>query len=289
MIKMNERWGEFIVGLSICLRATSLLFGKIAMQTMGPFLLMGTRFLIAFIVIGFIFRKTLAGATGSELVHSAVLGLVSVLAIAFELRGLKNTDTSVTAFLEGTVVIMVPFLVCVLSRTLPDRATVLTAVLSLTGVGLLTLKGGHISISSGELLIIIGTFWYAVLVLITDRYAKRDNALVIGVLQMLFIAIFSLAGAFIFEEIRIPSGREEWISILALALLCSGVGFTLQPIGQKYTTPERAGLLSLLNPVTAAALGVAFLGESITAVRAAGALLILLSIIVPAVRTKPRT
>lgn len=289
MIKMNERWGEFIVGLSICLRATSLLFGKIAMQTMGPFLLMGTRFLIAFIVIGFIFRKTLAGATGSELVHSAVLGLVSVLAIAFELRGLKNTDTSVTAFLEGTVVIMVPFLVCVLSRTLPDRATVLTAVLSLTGVGLLTLKGGHISISSGELLIIIGTFWYAVLVLITDRYAKRDNALVIGVLQMLFIAIFSLAGAFIFEEIRIPSGREEWMSILALALLCSGVGFTLQPIGQKYTTPERAGLLSLLNPVTAAALGVAFLGESITAVRTAGALLILLSIIVPAVRTKPRT
>lgn len=277
------------MGVSICLRATSLLFGKIAMQTMGPFLLMGTRFLIAFIVIGLIFRKTLAGATRSELVHSAVLGFISVLAIAFELMGLQNTDTSVTAFLEGTVVIMVPFLVCVLSRTLPDRATVITAVLSLTGVGLLTLKGGHISISSGELLVIVGTFWYAVLVLITDRYAKRDNALVIGVLQMLFIALFSLAGAFIFEEIRIPSGREAWISILALALLCSGVGFTLQPIGQKYTTPERAGLLSLLNPVTAAALGVAFLGESVNAVRAAGALLILISIIVPAVRTKPRT
>lgn len=277
------------MGVSICLRATSLLFCKIAMQTMGPFLLMGTRFLIAFIVIGLIFRKTLAGATRSELVHSAVLGFISVLAIAFELMGLQNTDTSVTAFLEGTVVIMVPFLVCVLSRTLPDRATVITAVLSLTGVGLLTLKGGHISISSGELLVIVGTFWYAVLVLITDRYAKRDNALVIGVLQMLFIALFSLAGAFIFEEIRIPSGREAWISILALALLCSGVGFTLQPIGQKYTTPERAGLLSLLNPVTAAALGVAFLGESVNAVRAAGALLILISIIVPAVRTKPRT
>ena len=277
------------MGVSICLRATSLLFCKIAMQTMGPFLLMGTRFLIAFIVIGLIFRKTLAGATRSELVHSAVLGFISVLAIAFELMGLQNTDTSVTAFLEGTVVIMVPFLVCVLSRTLPDRATVITAVLSLTGVGLLTLKGGHISISSGELLVIVGTFWYAVLVLLTDRYAKRDNALVIGVLQMLFIALFSLAGAFIFEEIRIPSGREAWISILALALLCSGVGFTLQPIGQKYTTPERAGLLSLLNPVTAAALGVAFLGESVNAVRAAGALLILISIIVPAVRTKPRT
>ena len=277
------------MGVSICLRATSLLFCKIAMQTMGPFLLMGTRFLIAFIVIGLIFRKTLAGATRSELVHSAVLGFISVLAIAFELMGLQNTDTSVTAFLEGTVVIMVPFLVCVLSRTLPDRATVITAVLSLTGVGLLTLKGGHISISSGELLVIVGTFWYAVLVLITDRYAKRDNALVIGVLQMLFIALCSLAGAFIFEEIRIPSGREAWISILALALLCSGVGFTLQPIGQKYTTPERAGLLSLLNPVTAAALGVAFLGESVNAVRAAGALLILISIIVPAVRTKPRT
>ena len=55
--QMNERLGELCVGIALCLRATSLMFGKIALRTMGPFLLMGTRFLIAFVVIGLIFNK----------------------------------------------------------------------------------------------------------------------------------------------------------------------------------------------------------------------------------------
>lgn len=83
MIRMNERTGEVLVAVSICLRATSLLFGKIALRTMGPFLLMGTRFLVAFVVIGLLFRKTIAKATGKEVLHSAVIGLMSVLAIGF--------------------------------------------------------------------------------------------------------------------------------------------------------------------------------------------------------------
>ncbi|MDD6096378.1 MAG: DMT family transporter [Firmicutes bacterium] len=282
MIRMNERTGEVLVAVSICLRATSLLFGKIALRTMGPFLLMGTRFLVAFVVIGLLFRKTLAKATGKEVLHSAVIGLMSVLAIGFELKGLSSTDTSVTAFLEGTVVIMVPVITCILTRTLPGASTVVTGILSLAGVALMTLKGGVPSFSAGELMILFGTFWYAMLVILTDRYAKSDNASVIAVLQMFFIALFAFAGAFMFEEIRIPQGGDEWMSILALALVCSGVGFTLQPIGQKYTTPERAGLISLLNPVTAAILGIVFLGEEITLNKAAGALMIILSIVIPA-------
>lgn len=146
----------------------------------------------------------------------------------------------------------------------------------------MTLKGGVPSFSTGELMILFGTFWYAMLVILTDRYAKEDNTTILGVLQMLFIAVFAFTGAFMFEEIRIPQGSDEWISILALALICSGVGYTLQPIGQKYTTPERAGLISLLNPVTAAILGIVFLGEEITLNKAAGALMIILSIVIPA-------
>ena len=41
--KMNERKGEFLVGLALALRASSLLFGKIAMRSMGPFLTIGLR------------------------------------------------------------------------------------------------------------------------------------------------------------------------------------------------------------------------------------------------------
>ena len=81
--------------------------------------------------------------------------------------------------------------------------------------------------------------------------------------------------------------RNTWllfwaILALALALICSGVGFTLQPLGQKYTTPERAGLLAAANPLSASALGIIFLGEKITPSILVGATLILISIVLPA-------
>ena len=89
-------------------------------------------------------------------------------------------------------------------------------------------------------------------------------------------------GAFIFEEIRLPQSGTEWGAELSLAIICSCVGFTIQPFGQKYTTPERAGILAVFNPLTAAVLGVIFLHEKMTPTMLAGSFLILVAILLPA-------
>lgn len=279
---MNERTGEFLVGLALALRGSSLLFSKIAMRTMGPFLLMGTRFLIAFVIIGAIFHKSLVKVTKKEIGHCALLAFFFFLSMAFELKGLQTTDSSVTAFLEGAVVIVVPLLTCILYKKLPDKLTVISSIIALVGVAFLTLKGGHLGFTTGELLVLGGTLWYSCTVLVTDTAAKNDDPMVVAVYQLLFIGLFAMAGAFIFEEPRLPQSGVEWGAILALALICSGVGFTLQPIGQKYTTPERAGLLAVFNPLSAAALGVIFLDEKMTWSIIIGAVLILISILAPA-------
>lgn len=282
-LNMNERKGEFLVALALALRASSLLFGKIAMRTMGPFLTIGLRFTIAFILIALLFRRSLTKVNVRTLLHCALIGLFFFLAMAFEMNGLKSTPSSVTAFLEGSVVVMVPAITCFLQRKLPDRLTVLSAIIALVGVGFLTLKGDHIGFTSGELLVLLGTFWYSVTVLVTDKAAKNDDLMAVAIYQLLFIAIFAFIGAFLFEEIRLPESGEEWGAVLALAIICSGVGFTIQPFGQKYTTPERAGILAVFNPLTAAILGVIFLHEKLTLSILIGSVLILISILAPAV------
>ena len=103
-----------------------------------------------------------------------------------------------------------------------------------------------------------------------------------SIYQLLFIAIFAYIGAFLFEEIRLPQSGTEWGAVLALAIICSCVGFTIQPFGQKYTTPERAGILAVFNPLTAAVLGAVFLHEKMTPTMIAGSVLILISIVLPA-------
>lgn len=280
--KKTQRKGESIVALAFGLRGSSLLFSKIALRTMGPFLLMGTRFLIAFVVVGLIFHKSLTKVTRTELWHCALLGMTFVLSMAFELKGLQTTDSSVTAFLEGSGVIIVPALSCIVLRKLPNRLTVFSALIAMAGIGFLTLRGGHIGFTKGELAVLFGVVWYAVSVIQTDQYAKNDDALVIAVFQLLFIGIFSMIAAFILEEPRLPASTTEWGAILALAFICSGVGFTLQPLGQKYTTPERAGLMAVFNPLSAACLGVIFLHEALNINLVVGGALIIASTLAPA-------
>ena len=279
---MNERQGEFLVGLALALRASSLLFGKIAMRTMGPFLTIGLRFTIAFVLIAILFRKNLTKVDAKTLLHCAEIGVFFFLAMVFELYGLQTTPSSVTAFLEGAVVIFVPAFTCIIQRKLPDRLTVLSAVIAMAGVGFLTLKGDHPGFTTGELLVLGGTVWYSLSVLVTDKAAKNDDLMTVAIYQLLFIAIFAYIGAFIFEEIRLPVSGQEWGAVIALAVICSGVGFTIQPFGQKYTTPERAGILAVFNPLTAAMLGVIFLDETMTGSMIIGAILILISILAPA-------
>lgn len=270
-----------MVGTALALRGSSLLFSSIAMRTMGPFLLMGTRFLIAFIVIGLIFRKNLISVTKKELLHCALIGFVFFLSIFFELKGLQTTPSTITSFLEGAVVAIVPLLTCILARKLPDKVTVITIIFAMVGIGLLTLKGDHLGFSTGEMLIIIDALFYSITVIITDRAAKNDDPMNVAIYQLLFISLFAFIGAFLFEDIRLPESGTEWGAVLALALICSGVGFTLQPLGQKYITPERAGLLTVVNPLAATALGLIFLGERLTPSIIAGAALIIISIFYP--------
>lgn len=279
-IKMTEGKGEFLVGLALALRGTSLLFSKIALRTMGPMLLMGTRFLIAFVILALMFSKYMK-ATKKELLHCAMIGFFLFLSVTFELEGLKTTTASVTSFLEGGVVIMVPLLTCIIFRKLPDKLTVITCLIALVGVGFLTLKGDKFGLSYGEINVLLGTFFYSASVLVTDHASKNDNPMTVAIYQLFFIAVFAFIGAAFLEEIRLPASSAEWGAILALAIVCSVLGFSLQPIGQKYISAERAGLLTVTNPVTAAILGIIFLGETLTVNIVIGMILILISIVGP--------
>lgn len=280
-IKMNERTGEFLVAFSTACRGSSLLFSKLAMKSMGPFMLMAWRFLIAFVILGVIFHKYLPKITKKELIHCVLLGFLFFLAMGFELIGLRTTDSSVTAFLEGVDIIMVAAIVSVIGRRLPDRETVISALIAIVGVGMLTLRGGSIGFTIGELIVIFGTFWYSLSVVVTDNAAKNDDPIVVAVYQLLFIGLWALLGAFLFEDFRVPQSGMEWSAVLALTIICSVIGFTFQVIGQRYTTPERAGILMVFSPLTAAVLGVTILHEELTLGLVAGGILIIASTLAP--------
>ena len=124
---------------------------------------------------------------------------------------------------------------------------------------------------------------YAVAIILTDRLSRQDDSFLLGILQVGFMGIFALIAAFLLETPRLSVGTTEWCCILMLAFVCSGFGFTLQPVAQSYTTAERAGLFCALSPVAAAILGWLILKETFGFTGVLGAVLVMGGILISTV------
>lgn len=282
---MSRRNAEILLVTVIIARSTSYLLSKITMDTMGPLTLMGFRFLLAFAILAVIFYKRLLHIKKDTLLRGLAMGGLFFAVMCAELFGLRTTPSSTTSFLENTAVVFVPIFEAILCRKLPQGKIFFSACLTLFGVGLLTLKGSGFSLHFGEMLCILAAVFYAASLILTDRLSRKDDAFVLGILQVGFMGLFGMIGAFLFETPTLPQSGTDWLAILFLAIVCSSFGFTLQPVAQKYTTSERSGILCAVNPVAASVLGVIFLDEQLGLYGIAGAVLVMAGILIATIKS----
>lgn len=277
---LTRKNAELLLAAVILARSTSFLFSKIGMQGMEKFNLLGLRFLLAFVLLSLLFPKRLLHMNHRTFLGGLALGALYFLVMTAELSGLETTATSTVSFLENTAIVLVPLLEAALLRRLPAKKVMLSALVSLAGVGLLTLGAGFV-MTRGTLYCIVAAVVYAVAILLADRLTHGGvDPLAAGILQVGFIGLFSMAASFAFETPRLPESGMEWIVVLVLALVCSGFGFTLQPVAQSGTTAERAGMLCALSPLSASVLGAVFLHERFGLQSLLGAVLIVCGILI---------
>ena len=278
---MSRRQAELLLAAVILTRSTGYLFSKAGIESLGIFNLLAARFLLAFALLSIIFFRRFKAVKPCDILRGAVLGGVFALVMALELTALKTTDTSTASFLENTAIIFVPLIEALLLRRAPERAALISAAAAVAGVALLTLGSGGFGFTSGELYCLCAALLYALAIIITDRFSRRGDGLMMGIMQVGFIGIYALAASFIFEAPRLPSGGTEWGVILVLAIVCTCVGFTFQPVAQAHLSSECSGLFCALSPVFASLLGVVFLGEPVTLQGVFGSALILFSLYIP--------
>ena len=258
---LTRRQAEGLLAAVIIARSTSYLLAKLGLREMGTFTLLSLRFLLAFALLALLFGRRLREVRRSTVLRGMLLGGVFFLVMTAELTGLRKTDSATTSFLENTAVVFVPLMEAVLRRRWPRPGVLLGGGVTVLGIGLLTLRHG-LALGGGEGWCLLAAVTYAAAILLTDRLSRKEDPLLLGVLQVGFLGLFGLAAACLAETPRLPGNGTEWAVVLALAVVCSGFGFTLQPVAQRYTTVERAGAFCALNPLTAAVLGRVFLGET---------------------------
>lgn len=152
-------------------------------------------------------------------------------------------------------------------------------VLALGGLYMLCMKGES-GVSLGDLLVLACSVFFAVRIMATSRYATRVDNIRLARAQFLICGVVSLILAIIFESFDAKALLEALPAILYAGIFSSGIAYTLEIVGQKYTDPTVASMLMSLESVFAVLTGMIVLHDMPSASEWIGSAMMLVSVII---------
>ena len=263
----------------VLLLITAIIWGfafvaqRVGMGYVGPFTFNGIRFAIGSLsllplVLISRGRQTAANrilpppGLKTILTGGGALGLTLFAGASLQQIGLVYTTAGKAGFITGLYVIIVPIL-GLIWRQQPRIGTWIGAFLAAIGLYLLSITE-EFTIEPGDLLVLIGAFFWAAHVLIIGWLSPRINPIKLAFSQYVACSILSLITASIVEVITFNSIVAAAIPILYGGLLSVGIAYTLQVVAQRDAYPAHAAILLSLEAVFAAIGGWLILGEIIS-------------------------
>lgn len=281
-------WGSTYLGI------------RFAIETIPPFLMAGTRFLIAGAMLYGWAR--MGGAPRPRRVHWRSAAIIGALLLLGGNGGVTWGEQHIASGLAALLVATVPIWIAALDwlrpgGTRPDAPVIAGLLLGFAGIVLLVgpgnLAGGGGSSLLGSLVVVGAAFTWALGSLYSKRAPLPGDALQgIGMEMLMGGALLWVAGTLTGEWGQLNLGAISLRSGLALAYLTlfgSLVGFTAYVWLLRTVPPAQAATYAYVNPVVAVFLGWALAGEALTPLTLAAAAIIIAGVVITTTfRTQPR-
>ena len=154
------------------------------------------------------------------------------------------------------------------------------AILAVGGLYLISVVGTPI-LEFGDLLLLIGAFFWAAHIMVIDRFVDRVNPIMYSSVQFLTVSVISFVCMLLFEipDFSLASLYASTINILYAGIMSSGVAYTLQIVGQKNSDPTAAAIIFSSESVFCAIGFVLLLGDKLSFASICGCVLIFAGII----------
>ncbi len=162
-------------------------------------------------------------------------------------------------FLTALYVILVPIF-SVFIRKKVGLLVWLGGILAVLGIYLLCFADGMGGFYIGDLVVFTCSIAFALHILSVDKYVGIIGGIKLSILQFLIVGILSLICALIFDfkTLELSALANGILPILYLGIMSSGIAYTLQIVGQKYTEPAVASITMSFESVFAVLGGVLF-------------------------------
>lgn len=244
-----------------------------------PLQLITIRFLIASIFINLIFYKRIKENISKEAIKwGAILGAFLFIAFVVQTIGLVYTTPSKNAFLTAVNVVIVPFIGFFIYRRKLDRIGVISSLLTLIGIGVLSLEK-DLSINIGDFLTIICAFGYALHIFFTGEFTKKHDPIVLTGVQFTVTFVLSLIVQILLGEGSLNANIKGYIGALYLGVFSTTLAFLVQTICQKRVDGMKTAIILSTEAVFGILFSIILLHEVVTGRMIIGSMIIFTSII----------
>lgn len=262
---------------------SSFVAQEIGMKSIDAFTFTGIRTTLGAIVLipvvlivnkGFDLRK-------STLISGLILGIVFSIAQNFQQFAFYYSTSGKIAFITAFYMFFVPLFSVFLGKKI-KLLTWCSILMGLGGLFLLCINPSDMTkINLGDILALICAVFYAVQIMLIDKFTEKDiSGVQLSFMQFTVAAVISLVAMFIFEHPVIADIKTAAPSLLYSGIMSCGVAYTFQIVGQKHANPVVASLLMCMESVFAVIAAAIVLHQGMRLREGAGCIIMFAAIII---------
>lgn len=269
----NSYFHSFLLLMTATVWGLAFVAQSVGMEHVGPYTFVGTRSILAVLamlpVVSIISRRVANEEVPRHFsrrdrqplfVGGSICGILLFFGMILQQIGIQYTTIGKAGFITTSYVVMVPLLGVFLRRHVGLKLW-MAVMLAVVGLYFLCMTPGELTINKGDFIVLLSAVVYTFHITVVDHYAPAVNGVLFSFLQMVVVAIIGIVTMFIFENPQMPSIIQAFLPIAYAGIFSSGVGFTLQMIGQKGVSPTVASLIMSLESCISLLAGWAILGE----------------------------
>ena len=228
-----------------------------------PYQVIFGRFLVAALCLGIFYWKAWKNITKSEWKVGSILGLLLAVTFLLLTLGLQYTTPSVNAFLCNTQAVVVPFICWFAFRQKPAASVILAAVVTVIGVAMLSVTDG-LRLDLGAVLSFGASIAFSLQMALMGRMIADCDSVHIALVENAVVAVLAFFISLIMGGDVPPLSQGAVGNFLNAGILCTGVYFVLQSVGQRYTSASKTALIITTESIFAAVISAVLYGERLT-------------------------
>lgn len=277
---MNKKryLADFVLFIASMIWGLGYYFQKVGNETTAPLTFNCLRYVIAalFLAIAARFRYP----KGEGLKYTVLAGLVMAVAGNMQQIGMKTASIGNASFITAIYIVLVPFMSGLFLHRQVKSHHYLAALISLAGLFLITTGGkGLERISKGDLIVFIGSIFWALQILCVDKAVALCDPVSFTAGEFLTAAVLQVIVWLTLGNHDLTGISSSWPYALASAILVLGIAFLMQSYGQKNTGETEASIIMGLESVFGALFGAILYNEQFGAVQLIGMVLIFASVL----------